>query len=763
MAMDLRSVLRAGLTLVVGGLVGGCALLAPMSRKVSLQERLEAFPTTGMPLEQTVTIHWDSHQIPYIEANSDADAAFALGLVHAHLRLGQLAIYRRIAAGRIAEMGGPLATDIDHGLRILNFGRAAAEIEAALPATTRNWLQRFVDGINHYQRQARRLPAEYAILGLEREDWRIADILTFGRLAGTDVNWLVWFNLLRLRARPDWPQIWARLVRNGSDSVPSFAAADGIRRLSDLLAGISRSGSNSLAVAAQRSATGGAFLANDPHLGINLPNSWLLVGIRSPSVHAVGLMVPGLPIFAIGRNPWIAWGGTNMRAAASDLLDVAELPPDRIRERRETIRVRGWFDREIVIRESPVGPIVSDAPQFKDSAGTPLALRWTGHQVSDEIGAMLAVSRARDFTEFRDAFASFAVPGQNMVYADAEGNIGQVMAVRLPAREPTPPEDLVLTLSSSEAGWQGLVGTSDLPFSYRPERGFLASANNRPVAAPVPVGFFFSPDDRIVRLTEILGGNAAVAIDDVRALQQDVYMASSAALRDRFIEGIDELAIEPLVAAEQQELIRQMRSWDGRYDPGSRGAVAFECFRHAFTEAFYAFSYGSQDWAAFANIGRVKSLLLEDIERTDAATLDRLLRQSLATAARDAQAVTDWGDMHRLRLRHPLAFLPVVGWLFRFGEYPIGGSTDTLMKTAHAATGERHRVAYGSNARHISDLSDPDHNFFVLLGGQDGWMGSTTFVDQVPSWLAGEYIRLPLRPETVRTQFPHKSVLSPSG
>ena len=109
--------------------------------------------------------------------------------------------------------------------------------------------------------------------------------------------------------------------------------------------------------------------------------------------------------------------------------------------------------------------------------------------------------------------------------------------------------------------------------------------------------------------------------------------------------------------------------------------------------------------------------------------------------------------MHRLMLRHPLAFLPVIGGRFAFADLPSAGSSETLMKTAHGLTSERHRVRYGSNSRHISDMTDPDRNLFVLLGGQDGWLNSATFLDQVPLWREGRYIELPLRPETVRARF----------
>ncbi len=742
-------------------LLGGCALLAPLPDKTTLDDRLATIPAQGLPLKGRAIIHWDQHQIPFIEAEHDEDAALALGLVHAHLRLGQMEVLRRISQGRLAEMAGPIAVDVDHGLRVLDFGRAAAEIEANLPLATRAWLESYVAGINHHQQQVAVLPIEFSVLGLEREPWRIADVLTLGRLAGSDVNWLVWFNLLQLRSRGDWSQIWARLVENGSDSVPSFSArADG-PSLERLLSDVSRSGSNSLAVSGGRSRSGGAILANDPHLGILLPNTWLIVGLKSPSYHALGLMAPGLPIFAIGRNPWIAWGGTNMRAASSELYELSRGSAGELVQREETISVRWWLDESVTLRDSKWGPVLSDAPQLRDLDLPAFALRWTGHLPSDEITAFLSVSRARSFEDFRRAFRSFAVPGQNMLFADHEGNIGQVMAVRLPRRNGAPPEDVILDARDRETAWKDMQGTEELPFVLNPSDGFLASANNRPAKTETQVGYFFSPDDRVLRMGELLGGATQIGVDDIRQLQQDVYMASSMTLRSVFLRKLDGLGVTASATPEERYIIDSMRDWDGNYAESSRGALAFELFRDGFTKAFYRIGFGEQDWAAFANVGRIKSILLEDVETAEPKSLRRSLQEALAGATGAIGDFSDWGEMHRLELSHPLSNLPLVGGRYRFGDYPAAGSTDTLMKTAHANTSERHATRYGANARHISDLSDLDLNFFALLGGQDGWLNSSTFMDQVPLWRSGDYIQLPLRLEQVRARALGRTTLLP--
>ncbi len=750
------------MSLLCGTALAGCSLIKPLPKTTTLEERLAAIPTQQSPIHGWVRIYWNDYQVPFIEAEKDDDAAFALGLVHAHLRLGQMAVYRRIAQGRIADMGGPLAIDIDHGIRILDFGRATPATLAAMPEETRRWLQRFVDGVNHYQAKVEQQPFEYGVLGIQSEPWTVADILTFGRLAGADVTWLVWFNLLKLRGRPDWPQIWARLLEEGGDrSLPADLGRREVQAdIGDVLAGLSRSGSNSLAVAPSRTRDGGAILANDPHLGINLPNTWLIAGVKSPSYHAVGLMVPGLPLFAIGRNPWIAWGGTNMRASASDLVDVATLSDSARSSRDETIRVRWWPDQKVTLRSTRFGPILSDAPQLQDMKLGEASLRWTGHLASDEVTAMLKVARSRDFAEFRSALATFSVPGQNMLYADAKDNIGQVMAVQIPDRQSTP-KDLVIEASDADTSWQTLRDGTTLPAIMNPQKGFIASANNRPTNGAANIGWFFSPDDRVRRMAALVEENGTLGVEQVMAMQRDVHVGSSAELNSVLLRKMRETGTAGEAGSKARRVFDLMAAWDGQYRAEAQAPVAFELFRFHFIRNFYEAIFGETDWAAFANVGRIKHMLIEDIERADDRTLAPMLRRSLQQAAEKLDEFPTWGDMHRLELRHPLASLPVVGQRFEFADYPIGGTSDSLMKTAHASTDRRHRASYGANARHISDLSDLDRNWFVLLGGQDGWLNSSNFLDQVPLWLEGQYLEMPLRPETVRAQFRYVTELRP--
>ncbi|MEM7746557.1 MAG: penicillin acylase family protein, partial [Pseudomonadota bacterium] len=375
----------------LGLAVSGCAILSGPPGPVTADARLNALPTQGLPVEHPVEIRWSERMVPFITAETDGDAAFTLGLVHAHLRLGQMAIARQITQGRISEMAGPFTTDIDAALRAFDFGRAAPQMLAAMPPETRAWMDRYVEGVNFYADQIPdgAWPHEFAVGGLEWEPWRAEDTLTLGRASGIDINWGVWIILLQLEDVALRDRVLERLVglsRDGratfGDSARSFAGLKAFEQVVALGTQAGKSGSNSFVLSPERSASGAALIANDPHLGFFIPNVWLIAGLRSPSYEVVGMMVPGTPVFGFGRTPHLAWGGTNLRATTSELVDVSDLPSEAIETVDHEIGVRYWFDERWQTRRTEYGPIMSGiSALFGDTAD--FAINWVGHRVTD--------------------------------------------------------------------------------------------------------------------------------------------------------------------------------------------------------------------------------------------------------------------------------------------------------------------------------------------------------------------------------------------
>lgn len=722
--------------------------LSRRPRPVSLDERLAMFPRR-LPVSRPVEIHWDRHAIPHVEARDDRDLAVALGAVHGHLRLAQIEFMRLLADGRLATVVGQAAVEVDHLLRLLDLGRAVPEMEAHLPDESRQWMEGFADGLNAAVAQVP-VPLDLEMAGVRPRPWSVADLLRLSRLASMDFTWKVWLRLLPLRHRSAWTEMWQRLVGDGL-AVPGMAGG-GLDPAIDLF---SRPGSNCFAVDGRRTASGRPLLAADPHLPIVMPNTWLAVGFTSPSHNACGLMIPGLPALGLGRSPWGAWGGTSLHAASSDLFDVSEVPDAEIEREEIEIPVRGTRPRRVTLRRTAWGPIVSDAARLGADPARPLALKWVGHAASDELTALLGVQRARGWADFVAAMDGFALPAQNMLFAAAEdapasgarhGRVGQIMAAHLPRRPVQTPGDMLSPLSALEH-WDEHATASSLPQTVDPACGFVASANNAPEAlarSDVVVSHFFSSNERIARLKALLDGNGAMTPDHVAAIHGDVTVPSGPDYRDRLLGALDHLGEAPKL--KRAPVLAALAAWDGSYREDSAGALAFELLVFHLVSALH----GEETLGLYLATWDVLALLRQDLERTEPPRLAAALERAVAKAQPAFAELGTWGAAHRLELAHPFARLPGLGRRFRPLEGPVGGGNETLMKTGFGFTGGRHKVKFGANARFVADLSEPDANRVALLGGQDGWIGSAVFDDQVALWRRLESVPLPLRAETAR-------------
>lgn len=727
-------------------------LLGLPRRPMPRAERLAMFPTSGLPLERDATIRWNGHLVPWIEAGTDRDLAMCLGLVHAFLREAQMEFLKVLATGRVAEFLGPLALEVDKALRIVDFGHAVPEIERRLPDETRVWIDAYCLGLNTYWERVPKRAPEFKLLSRGHEPWTPRDVLTVGRLAGADFSWLTYYALLKERAKPGFGELWRRVRDVGEAAAEPLGPGAGPAAIANIfsVAATAKAGSNSVAVAPWRSATGSALIASDPHLGMSLPNLWLLAGLRSPSYELVGLTLPGVPVVALGRNRDIAWGGTNLRAASTDLYDVSKLDPARIERRRRKVKARFWGEREIETRWSPFGPILSDTKLFPGRPGEDIAFRWVGHEATDEITSFLGAARASDPDSLREAFVGYGQTPLNVVFADRRGRIGLMLATHQPVRRSFPEDDLVLDATDEDTHWQGFVGVMDLPMTVDPPSGVIASANNRPQGTNIPIGFLFGVESRLRRLYELLGTRDRLTIDDLEALQADAGAPDAGSLAHALADHVVQAGpLEPPVRV----LVERLRHWDGGYEEDSAGAPAFELLVFQLVPPVFDQAGRASLLDAKGQWSHLWSYLLRDLEALEPARR----RATVATAARAAAAALPqwptWGDMHRLNVAHFLSQIPIVGEAFVVGDLPIAGSRQTPMKSAHGLVGGRHNTSMGSMARHISDLGDPDANWFALLGGQDGWFMAENFADQVPLWRERRYIRMPLTRELVEEEF----------
>ncbi len=742
--------------------LSACNSLFTFPVERSQQERFAMIPVTDAPVKAPLRIYWDEHAIPFIEAEHDEDLAFGIGLVHAHLRWGQLEMLRHLSQGRISELAGPIPqlASIDQGIRTINLCAAGEASLKVMRAESRQWLNAYQNGLNWYISHQTTRPVELQFFDLQAQPFSQRDLLCIARLASADLSWGTYFKYLKMAEQyPDWQTAFKHsLTKLSSDSASYRSVSSG--ELGDLLQQVSKSGSNSAVVAGSRSETGSALIANDPHVGLMLPNFWLLIGLKSPSYHAVGLMIPGVPVLGVGRNTDIAWGGTNMRAISSHLYDVTDLAAEQIQSRTERIKRRNWFGKEVQIRETEFGPILTDIPYFDpDKSTRTLAISWLGRNGSDEIGAFLDVARARSWLEFRNAFDSYQVSAMNMLYADRHGNIGFVPAYGLPVlKNPEQTLDLVKTRDNPVVN---IRKPGQQPNPFNPPSGYIASANNKPFASTdIPYAYGYANNDRFERLEALLKEDPRISVDSLKALQLDTYSRNAHQLTMLLT---DHLQLDDF--GEQQKLFSLLHEWDGHFSQDSRGAVVAETVLYYAWQSYIKERAHSPAMQAYLqDYGNWKPELLAWIGLKTEKELLELMQQWLQKASPHVQKYPSWGDFHRQRQIPMLGLIPVIGSRFSLPDYSQNGSNDTLNKAGRPFSPEQQFVTYGASARHISDLSAPNENYFVLHGGQDGWLMNPNLADQTRLWRDGQYIRIPLEISAVERQFKrHVTVLRPAN
>ncbi|MEO0394222.1 MAG: penicillin acylase family protein, partial [Pseudomonadota bacterium] len=606
------------------------------------------------------------------------------------------------------------------------------------------------------------------------EPFTAADIITIGRLAGVDINWLSWVGLMEQRKREDWPELWQKIQDTGLTTI----AADGTSFADECVqAGLahellvtalrdsSKIGSNSMVIDGRRTESGQPVIASDPHLGLRLPNLWLLAGLKSPSFNLVGMVPAGIPIFGLGRNPDIAWGGTNLRGASSDLIDLTAMGYGDTDFTTETspLKVRWWPDTDATIRISPVGPIISDAPLLGFDKDRPLAIRWVGHEATDEITAFMAAAKAKDWRGFTDAFDTYGVSAQNMLFAGrgqaGHGDIGLIVAAQMPRRTAQRSDDYIVTDPAALRAWDDLTHSDELPRFHNPDTGILASANVPPGPSAIPLGYVFSGPDRVERQVALASQRTDWNVERLQELQLDTFAPSALDFRDNLIDRVARLTLD--LTPRYQQLVDQIKSWDGRYDADSQGALAFASLFAEMAPALFKAVGREADYALINNGGNSNRWALEVLDQVDDESLKTALLNALEPAEASRQRYQEWGAMHRLNIGHLMMAIPLIGPRYKVGNYPVAGSHETLWKSAHPLTAARHAAYYGSQSRHISDLGDLDANYFVLVGGQDGWLNSANFADQLPDFLAGRLIQLPLSDAGKARVFTDQMVLSP--
>lgn len=706
----------------------------------SQEERWADFEKSSLSPQSPVEVFWLKGSIPYIRAQKDRDLFYVSGAVHAHLRGGQLEIFRRLARGRLAELVGSKALPMDVFMRTVNVGKAAPEIIKNLKKEVRQYSEAFVEGINAYNKNLKKLPFDLRMMGLKNLDpWTLEDLIYVHRLMGLDVNWQMWTEQLKVLEESNLERFdtyWLKWV------LPFFKS----KNLNlDLIDKTQEAGSNAWAVSGDKTLSKKPLLAGDPHLGITLPNFWFFIYQESPHYKTLGVSMPTFPLPVLARTKNLAWSGTNMWGLNSHLYDLSKEEMKKSTKRKEFFKVRFGSDVEKTLLDSPWGPIVSRTDFFKSSRN--LALKWSGHRATTELNAIFKAHQAKNIKDFIKAFENYGVVAINYVVADKENNIAKIHVTQLPQLK----EDNDKLLQRTENEVTHYLNVFDLPQEINPTRGWVVSAND-PLKG-VKGCVFCAPLDRAKRISELLKKDSGkIDVKTIQKIQQDTYLSVAQDNVDFIFKNMRSLNIEPGAK------IKRLGDWDFMFPEDKEEPYIYEEMVNFFAQEVFSSKNLSKEEARVLFLHESWRRKCMDFFSGFSVSLKERTLRRLNDYVEDIK-LKKWGEVHQVDLSHPFSNVPLIGSFFTSHLGPYPGTIGSVFKASYDPNSEGYTTAFGANLRLIFDLADEDENYGVLLGGQDGFFKSANYEDQVDMWLKGKYIKLPFSAEAIKKAALYKSTI----
>ncbi|MBC3488684.1 penicillin acylase family protein [Pseudomonas sp. SWRI50] len=758
-------------------------------------------PTTGVQplkgLAQNVSVRRNAMGAPLIESGNFHDALFSLGYVHAGDRIEQMVAMRLLAQGRLAELAGSDALDIDRLMRAANLKQSAAQQYADASPRLKRFFEVYARGVNAYLFRYRdKLPASLASSGHRPEYWKPEDsalifslyafsqsvnlqeelsALTLAQKVGSDK--LAWL----LPGAPDEPLADSEVEKlkglnlaSQLPGLPALAAAS--QKLADLDL-LGSPGSANLALAGQRSRSGKSLLASDSQA------AWALspVQIHTGKYQVAGLSLPGLPIVLAGYNGKIAWSSSAVMADNQDLYleqlrrqgnqlsylaDGKWLPA---RARSETFFVRGQRPLREVMYDTRHGTLLAQPA----SASLGLALNLPQFKGDRSLDALFDLTRAKTVERAFDSTREVAAAALNFVFAEPE-HIGWQVSGRYPNRRegqgllPSPGWD-------GRYDWDGYADPMLHPYDQDPPAGWIGHANQR----SLPRGYgmqlsntWYYPE-RAERLAQ-LAGNGRHDSRSLMALQNDQVTLLADKLKQMFDapgmaqplkQAID--ALPPAQRDKARDALARLKAFDGRLSPVSADAALYELFLQAFARETFLDDLGPESspaWQAFVSnarlsysaqadhlLGREDSPFWDDRSTPQKEDKPVILARSLAAAvdAGTAQLGADrrawqWGKLHQYRWPAP-AYHGLGDALSR-SPLAAGGDFSTLALTPYA-WGRDFDTRLPASARMVVDFGQAEPLQVLTSSGQSGNAASPHYSDGLDAWFKGRFMSLPLQPQ----------------
>lgn len=727
-------------------------------------------------LNGTVEITRDKWGVPHIYAENRSDLFFAQGFVHAQERLWQMELMRRVVSGRMCEVVGEDALEVDRITRIMGFKRLGeADVKRFENHELLPLLEAYINGVNTFLSNCKHLPVEFKLLKIKPEDWTMSDCFGMARLLAMQMSqgWLHELERMGLadkfgleRAQelfPNYPLQNPAALKYGIETnrqVDGTLEAFKGPYLKPL------GGSNNWVVAPHKMVTGFAALCNDPHLLVNAPNIWFENHLVAPDYENTGVSIPGVPMILIGHNRNIAWGATLSYADIQDTY-IEKFTGDNCRQyhfgdrilksthRTEKIYIKGQAQpHEEEVIETHHGPVILSVDEL-----TKISLCSKALQDNDMIIGFYELNVAENWDDFVGACEKVSVPSLSLVYADTKQNIGYYMTGEVPLRArskgllPNPGYD-------AQHEWTGRVPFGEMPHVLNPEQGYFYTCNHKlvPDDFPYDLGDTWMNGYRAKRLDALFNTKEQFTMDDFAAWQMDFYCIPGLEFAElvRVLKGQDAYNTLPGRVKATAELLLD---WDGYLTADTVGGTVYQVLKQSLIDlmfddkllmrgdiyrpelpVFHINEFFGYDTVTILRLFKnpasswwVKSpeeTLIEALKQTEAYLTERLGAN---------QKEWKWGQLHRIVAKHALGVKEPLGEIFDVGNVPIGGDTDTVCQIAFVPGKHYDGTMIAASYRQLIDMGNLANSKCIAPVGQSGNVESPHYSDQMDMWVKGEF------------------------